>query len=99
MNKPVKLISISNSEKPDKKLKAIFLMNNGNNKTIHFGSKNSKTYLDHKDETIKSNYEKRHIVREDWNNPITAGSLSKHILWNKKTLTESINDYKKKFGL
>lgn len=47
MNKPVKLISISNSEKSDKKLKAIFLMNNGNNKTVHFGSKNSKTYLDH----------------------------------------------------
>jgi hypothetical protein len=99
MNKAVKLISISNSEKPDKKLKAIFLMNNGNNKTVHFGSKNSKTYLDHKSDEIKSNYEKRHRVREDWNNPVTPGSLSKYILWNKKTLTESINDYKKKFGL
>lgn len=33
----VKLINIMNSEKPDKKYKAIFLMNNGNNKTVHFG--------------------------------------------------------------
>ncbi len=99
MNKPVKLISISNSEKPDKKLKAIFLMNNGNNKTVHFGSKNSSTYIDHKSNDIKSNYEKRHRVGEVWNNPVTPGSLSKHILWNKKTSTESISDLKKKFGL
>lgn len=99
MNKPVKLISISNSEKPDKKLKAIFLMNNGNNKTVHFGSKNSSVYIDHRNDEIKDNYEKRHKVREDWNNPVTAGALAKHILWNKKTLTESINDFKKMFGL
>lgn len=35
----VKLQSISDSDKPDKKLKAVFLQDNGRTKTVHFGAK------------------------------------------------------------
>jgi len=40
----------------------------------------------------------RHRTRENWNNPMSAGSLSRWILWNKPTLKASISDYKRKFN-
>ena len=48
--------------------------------TIHFGSKNSSTFLDHHDEVKRMNYLKRHIVNENWNQ-VNAGSLSAYLLW------------------
>ncbi len=42
----------------------------------------------------KDAYIARHKVNENWNDPTTAGALSFHILWNKKTLSESIADFK-----
>jgi hypothetical protein len=47
----------------------------------------------------KTAYLRRHKANEDWTNPRTAGTLSKYILWNKPTIEESINSYKKKFNL
>ncbi len=100
------LTSITKSNKPDKKLQAKFCMcekkdscKGTNTKTIHFGQRGSSTYLDHKDEDKKKAYLARHKPNEDWNNPLTAGALSRFILWNKKTLTESIADFKKRFKL
>jgi hypothetical protein len=100
------LLGIKKSPKPDKKLEATFCMcekknacKGTNHKVVHFGSKGSKTFLDHNDEKIKDNYIARHKVNEDWNKPTTAGALSRFILWNKKTLTASIADFKKRFGL
>lgn len=69
---------------------------------IPFGAmkSNNKPYDDY---TITNNdkqkelYLKRHRKRENWNDPYTSGSLSRWILWNKKTLNESINDFKNKF--
>ena len=53
----------------------------------------------HKDLARKEMYIKRHQKNEDWNNPMTAGALSRWILWNNPTLSESIADYKRRFGL
>lgn len=39
----MKLLAIVRSEKPDKKLKAIF--DNGVKKTVHFGSKKNMDYI------------------------------------------------------
>ena len=46
-------------------------------------------------------YITRHAKREDWNKSglKTAGYWSKHLLWNKDTLTKSINDISKKHNL
>ena len=100
------LTSITKSNRPDKRLQAKFCMckvkdscKGTNTKTIHFGQKGSSTYLDHKDEDKRSAYLARHKPNENWNNPLTAGALSRFILWNKKTLTESIADFKKRFKL
>ena len=40
----------------------------------------------------------RHKATENWQKPMSAGSLSRYILWNKPTLKASISDYKKRFN-
>ena len=73
----MKFISLEKSNKPNKKLVIKF---SEPTLTIHFGSKNSSTFLDHHDKLKRSNYLKRHIVNEDCGN-VNAGSLSAYILW------------------
>ena len=68
-------------------------------KVVSFGSKNASDYTIHKDDKRKNLYLLRHEKNEDWNNPITPGALSRWILWNKKTLKASIDDFKKRFNL
>ena len=94
-------VAFYNSDKPDKRFQAIFFDEDGKRKTIHFGQKDPKrgTYIDHQDDDIKKAYIARHKVNEDWLNPMTAGSLSRFILWNKPTLRESIIDFRKRFNL
>lgn len=86
---------ITKSDKPTKRYKAVF----DGKRTIHFGSKGGSTFIDHKDEAKKKAYLARHRVNEDWTTPYNAGSLSRWILWNKKSFTESVDDFKKKFNL
>ena len=92
----MKLISISNSTRKEKKMVAKF----DDGSATHFGLKGSSTYLDNKDDAKRSAYLKRHKANEQWNNPKTAGSLSKHILWGETTsLQANIKSFKKKFNL
>ena len=88
---------ITKSTRSDKKYMATFI-NNGRTKVIHFGASGMSDYTKHKDDDRKKRYINRHKKRENWNNPMTAGALSRWILWNKKTLQSSINDYKKRFN-
>lgn len=99
-----KFIKIVKSDKPDKKFKAIFINKNTNKeKIIHFGSSSNKDYTIYsstdkeKAEKMKNAYIARHKVNENFNNPISAGALSRWILWNKPTIQASILDYKNKF--
>ncbi len=73
----MRFISLKKSNKQNKKLAITF---SEPDLTIHFGSKNSSTFLDHYDKVKRSNYLKRHKVNEDWNQ-VNAGSLSAYILW------------------
>ena len=92
----MRFISLEKSNKPDKKLVIKF---SEPNKTIHFGSKNSLTYLDHHDKHKRSNYLKRHIVNEDWDH-VNAGSLSAYLLWGPTTnLTSNLIEYLNKFNI
>jgi hypothetical protein len=47
----------------------------------------------------KKSYLARHRANEDWNNPRTAGALSRWILWNKPDLEDSIRDYAQRFRM
>ena len=66
-------------------------------KTIPFGAKGMSDYTKHKDNERKERYIDRHKKNENWNDPKTAGFYSKNILWNKKTITESIRDTNNRF--
>ena len=87
---------ISKSTNKNKKFDAIV-----DGKKISFGAVGYSDYTIHKDPERKERYIARHIKREDWNKSgvKTAGYWSKHLLWNKDTLTKSIDDISKKHNL
>ena len=98
MSKPVSVV-IKKSDKSEKKLMAVFTMSNGRKKTTHFGAAGMDDYTKTRDKDQRSRYLKRHRRNENWNNPVSAGALSRWVLWNKETRSASINDYKKRFNL
>ncbi len=63
-------------------------------KTISFGSKNSTTYLSGASDQTRDAYIARHKVNEDFNK-VSAGALSRWILWSSRTLAGGIRNFKK----
>jgi ppGpp synthetase/RelA/SpoT-type nucleotidyltranferase len=95
----MKLISISDSTKPDKKLMAVF-ENDGRKKTVHFGAKNMDDYTLTKSKEQRERYRTRHAKDLKTGDPSRAGYLSYHILWGDSTSrAKNIAEYKKKFNL
>jgi len=95
-----------------KKWRAVFKKDDGKEKTTDFGSsgmrdftlinnKTSKFYLPKiiDRNVVKDSYLRRHKKNENWNNPMSAGALSRWLLWDKKTMKSSIANFKKKFSL
>ncbi len=97
-SKPKKVV-IRKSTDPKKKLMAIFSLDNGRKKTVHFGSAGMSDYPTHKDAERKKRYLARHRPRENWNDPVSAGALSRWILWSLPSRQASIRSYKKRFNL
>jgi len=108
----MKLIRVSPASGKGKKYTATFKMDTGREKSVSFGSAGmrdftlisnpkSKFYIKEKEgrEKVKTAYLSRHRAREDWNNAVTAGALSRWILWNKPSFRASLSDFKKKFKL
>ena len=111
----MKLLKIEKSDKPKKKYKAIFQLDNKKEKIVYFGAsgfrdftllndKNSRFYEPDKEKRnkIKQNYLTRHkkdLETSDNKKGIGAGALSYYVLWNKPTLKASITDYKKIYNL
>jgi len=92
----MKFESLTTSTSPNKKYKIVF---SDPPKTIHFGSKGSSTYLDHKDKEKRQAYIARHQKNEDWTK-INAGSLSRFLLWGESTsLRTNLASYKKRFNI
>ena len=94
-------VDIKKSTNADKKLMAIFYEGDKKIKTVHFGASGYTDYIKSGgDDERKKAYISRHSNgKEDWKNYMTAGSLSRWVLWNLPTLQASIKDYKKKFNL
>ena len=64
----------------------IFLIKNS------FGAAGYSDFTMRKDPERKNRYIERHKKHENWNNPETAGYLSRFILWNKPTIKQSIDN-------
>jgi len=95
----MKLLSIKPSTKPEKKYMAVFETDAGRTKTTHFGAAGMSDYTKNKDPERKALYLARHKANENWNDPTSAGALSRYVLWNKTSLRDSISDFKSKFKL
>jgi len=94
----IKLLMIKPSHLSEKKYDAVF-EHDGRKKIIPFGASGMSDFTKHHDIERRNRYDARHKVNENWNNPMTAGALSKYILWNKPTLAGSIKDFKSKFNV
>lgn len=95
-------VEIKDSTSPLKKLMAIFYDKDKKKiKTVHFGQKGALDYTTHdpkeRDER-KRLYDIRHS-KENWTDPMTAGTLAKFILWDKPNIDDSKKSYMSKFKL
>ena len=89
-------LELNMSTRKDKKM--VFKMENPK-RTIHFGSKTSRTYVEGASKEDRLNYIKRHRVRENWDE-INAGSLSRFLLWGDSVLlSENLKKYLIRFKL
>jgi len=98
-------VTIRPSPRASKKLVATFYDDDGSRvKSVHFGAAGYQDYIRYSRDqpAIASKrrlaYIRRHRKREDWRDPMTAGALSRWILWEKKTLPAATRKYKVLFG-
>jgi len=93
------LKAIRKSHVAEKKYDAVFVKPDGREIVQPFGQKGYSDFTKHKDVTRRTRYLKRHRgMVENWNDPTSAGALSRWILWNKPSFKASLSDYKRRFG-
>jgi hypothetical protein len=95
----MKLIKIVRSDKPEKKMMAVFDTGSGRTKTIHFGARGMDDYTITKDKEQMERYLNRHRSSENWSKADSAGALSRYVLWSATTLEQGIRNYKNRFNL
>lgn len=96
-----RLVSLEPSTRRDKKWTARF----SDGTATHFGGKGCGDYTiysarDHALADRKRRaYIRRHRVRESWRDPTTAATLSRYILWEKRTVPAALRAYRKRFNV
>jgi len=96
----MKLLSVTKSSKPDKKLMAVFESDNGRKKTTHFGAAGMDDYTKTHDKEQRSRYRTRHAKDLNTADPTRAGFLSYYLLWGDSTsLQTNISSFKKSWNL
>ena len=99
----IKLIKITKLKSDDKKYSAEFevIKPSGkiSKKTTKFGAAGMSDFTKHKDTERRERYISRHKKDLKTGNPIRAGYLSMYILWNKKSFSESVSDYKRRLNI
>ena len=95
----MKLLKVERLHNDKKKYIAFFETDDGKIKHTKFGASGYQDFTTHRDITRKNSYISRHSKDLETHDPTKPGFLSMYLLWNKPTLKESIQDYKKKFNL
>jgi hypothetical protein len=95
-------ILISRSDKPDKKFMAKLVAQGSRqgSRTTHFGQRGASDFRVHRDEERKQRYLKRHAPNQNWSKSgaMTAGFLSRHLLWNEESLEKSVARLNRKYS-
>ena len=88
-------VIIKKSPRKDKKLEAIVDAKN----TVQFGATGYSDYTLHKDPERKQRYINGHKNNEGWGRSgiASAGFYSRWVLWNKPSISSSIQDLNKKY--
>jgi len=93
-------VVIKKSDKPGKKLVAVFTKDNGRTKKTYFGAAGMDDYTITKDKEQRKRYRSRHKKDLSTGDYTRAGYLSWYILWgNSTSRRENISAYKKRFNL
>lgn len=101
----MKLLDIIPAKDKIHKYQAIFLQDSGRKKIVKFGGYGYSSYLDYSKtdgdlaKERRDLYLTRHKKNESWDKPMTAGALSRWILWEEPTLTEAVKKFREKFDL
>ena len=77
----------------------VFTKEDGTTKRVPFGDATMENYTMHKNPLRKEKYLQRHRSREDWTNPMTAGALSRFILWEVPDINEAVRRFRRRFSL
>lgn len=93
-------VEIKKSNLKNKKWTAVFYDGDHKKvKTTHFGDNRYNDYTQHHDNMRKQAYIDRHQKNEDWTDYMSAGTLSKHLLWTHKDFNKALSEYLKTFNL
>lgn len=100
----MKLESVTESDRPDKKLKAIFRKDDGKTKTVHFGTNSNYVFNNKKTIRDRKNYRKRHsenpLEKQALKEADTPATLSMALLWGEsRNLKTNIASYKRKWNV
>lgn len=91
-------VKLYKSPKNTKKYRAVFFKDGKEWTHTDFGASGYSDFTIHKDKKRMKRYLARHRDNEDWNDPYSAGALSRWVLWSVPDLEEAWEDYKKRFG-
>jgi len=95
----VKMV-IKKSDKPGKKLMAVFTKDNGRTKKTYFGQAGAPDYTITKDKKQRTRYRTRHKKDLSTGDYTRAGYLSYYVLWGSSTSRkDNISAYKRRFNL
>lgn len=97
----MKLIAVVKQPNHKKKFKATFELDDGKTKIVRFGTSSNYVSNPAKTKQHRENYIKRHKANnEDFFDPLTAGALSRWILWGEsRSFASNVIDFKRKFNL
>jgi len=88
---------IKKSKSEGRKYDAIFVKENGKQKTVSFGKKDEKDFTQSKDKDAKEFYlYKLNKKGTDIKNLMSSAALETHILWDKPSLDSGLKSYKNK---
>jgi hypothetical protein len=94
----VKLEKVVKSHDPEKKLDAVFTTDSGRKKVVPFGQAGARDYLKTGDTLRRQHYITRHRARENWDDPMSPGALSRFLLWGESTsLVTNLAAYRRRF--
>jgi len=96
----MQLLRVFKSPNPEKKLRAIFLLDSGRRKRTDFGAAGMDDYTLTKSKEQRERYQTRHAKDLDTDDPTRAGYLSYYILWGPHTsIRSNVKAFKIKFNL